>query len=142
MTRRSRKASQTLVPPGAVVLDCEALSRALSKDREFVAYLAALKDDGRVFAISALTILEAHRGKINRATLDHYLSDVHVIDVTEDDARMGVELLGDRQHGHKYAIDAAIAAMCIRIRAHQIITSDSDDMERLLADTGIKVVQL
>lgn len=142
MSRKNKKQNGTTVPPGAVVLDCQALSLALSKDRTFTAYLQSLKDDGRPFAISALTILEAHRGKTNMPALRHYLSGVCVLPVLPEDAQKGVELLGEKMHGHKYAIDAAIAATAIRIKASRVLTSDKDDMGKLLGDTAIKVIEV
>ncbi|WP_455362050.1 DNA-binding protein [Streptomyces sp. SYSU K21746] len=141
MSRNKGRTGAT-VPPGAVVLDCQAVSLALSKDRTFAAYLQSLKDEGRAFAVSALTILEATNGKTSVPALRHYLSGVYVQAVLPEDGFKGVELLGENLHGQKYAIDAAIAAMAIRIRAHRVLTSDKDDMDKLLADTGIKVTKV
>lgn len=140
MSKRNKTSAP--VPPGAVVLDNGALSLALAKDRTVRTDLRIAQDEQRPIVISALTILEAHNGNARQEALRHFLSGGHVVEVLPEDAFKGTELMGERSQGHKYAIDAAIAAMCIRIRAHRILTSDEDDMTRLLAGTGIEVARV
>ncbi|MFF8506735.1 DNA-binding protein [Streptomyces sp. NPDC015492] len=140
MSRRNKTGAA--VPAGAVVLDNQALSLALEGDRTIRVHLQIAQDEQRPLAVSALTILEAHNGKTRQEALRHFLSGVHVVEVLPDDAYEGTKRMGERSQGHKYAIDAAIAAMCIRIRAHRILTSDEDDMGRLLAGTGIEIGQV
>ncbi|MFE6787870.1 PIN domain-containing protein [Streptomyces sp. NPDC057680] len=140
MSKRNKTAAP--VPPGAVVLDNGALSLALANDRTVRADLRIAADEQRPLVISALTILEAHNGRERQERLRYFLSGVHVVEVLPEDAFAGTELMGERSQGHKYAIDSAIAAMCIRIRAHRILTSDEDDMTRLLAGTGIEVARV
>lgn len=62
--------------------------------------------------VSALTVVEAVFGKTGTARLQ-----VH--DVTQADSFTAVQLLSDADglHGHKYAIDALVAAMALRSAA-------------------------
>lgn len=82
---------------------------------------------------SAATLVEARDPKVPQAAFDHAVSLTKVRPVTEEIARAAYKLLAaESLHGHKYAIDAMLAAT-----AHfehgdvTVITSDTDDLRRL-----------
>jgi hypothetical protein len=63
--------------------------------------------------------------------------------VTEQVADAAIDLLQDAGlHGHKYAIDAALAAVALRQPGRvTIFTSDEDDMRKLCGDR-VMIVKL
>ena len=86
--------------------------------------------------ISALTIIEAVHARTHTARLNWVLSGLRVIPVGEEEARAASKLLTDAGlHGHKYAIDAAVAEAALRQpRPVVMLTSDIDDMVKLCGD--------
>lgn len=92
----------------------------------------ALEHDYRV-VVSALTVIEAQHPKQFASRLDFVLSKITILDVTEQIAREATRLLREAGlHGHKYAIDAVVAATALRQPGPvSMITSDLDDMTRL-----------
>ncbi len=82
-------------------------------------------------------MVEAVHGKTDTARLRWLLSRLQVQDVTQADSLTAVRLLSDAGglHGHKYAIDALVAAMALRILAPVLVlTSDRDDWAKLCGD--------
>ena len=122
---------------GTWVLDSEALSRYLRADRKMTARLAvALEDDIRV-VISAVTIVEADHDRVHSARLAWTLSRLTVEPLTKDLAQRASGLLESAGlHGHKYAIDAMVAATAITTadKPARILTADPDDLEKLLGE--------
>ena len=64
------------------------------------------------------------------------LSRIRVEDVTKETARRSAALLkATGLHGHKYAIDAMVAEVALRLPGPvAILTSDTDDMAKLCGD--------
>ncbi|MFG2877425.1 type II toxin-antitoxin system VapC family toxin [Streptomyces sp. NPDC048337] len=121
----------------SIVLDAQALSLLLRDDRRMIARVEAARREHVLFKVSALTIVEAVYGKTNTARLKWVLSRLHVEEVTEDDSLKAVQLLEEAGglHGHKYAIDALVAAMALRSPAPTLVlTSDRDDWSKLCGD--------
>jgi hypothetical protein len=120
---------------GTWVLDSQALSLYLRADRMMTARLAvALEDDIRV-VVSAVTIVEADHGKVHPARLSWVLSRLAVEPLTKVLAQQASDLLKSAGlHGHKYAIDAMVAATAIAApdKPVRILTSDVSDLEQLL----------
>ncbi|MGR8009991.1 PIN domain-containing protein [Streptomyces hypolithicus] len=117
------------------VLDSEGLSRAVSGER---AMLARLKDADRVgigVVTSSMTLIEAYHSRIRRLVWDWRLSRIEVEPVTREIADAAITLLADTGlHGHKYAIDAALAVIAGRRSGDVVLyTSDADDMAKLCA---------
>lgn len=136
-------ARSAAVPGGTLVLDSEGLAKAVLRDRTVTGWLAlARADDLRVIA-SAATLVEAVHPRINRPALQWTLSRLVVEPVTEQIARDASVLLADAGlHGHKYAIDAMIAATALAATGPAtILTSDPDDLIALCGGrvTVIKV---
>ncbi|MER7759099.1 PIN domain-containing protein [Streptomyces sp. NPDC097619] len=118
----------------SLVLDSEALSLLLRNDRGMAARIEASRQAGVPVLVSALTIVEAVHGKTELARLKWVLSRLRVEPVSQEDSLTAVELLQDAGglHGHKYAIDALVAALALRVPAPVIVlTSDRDDWSKL-----------
>ncbi|QKW48828.1 type II toxin-antitoxin system VapC family toxin [Streptomyces buecherae] len=119
---------------GTWVLDSEALSLYLRADKEVTALLAvAAKRDVRVL-VSAVTIVEADPGGVHKARMAWALSRLVVEPVTKEIAAHAVTLLQDAGQlaGHKYAIDAMVAATALRQPGPvTVLTSDTEDLRTL-----------
>jgi predicted nucleic acid-binding protein len=121
-------------PARSLVLDSEGLSLLLRNDRRMAARIEASRQAGVPVLVSALTIVEAVRGKTDLARLKWLLSRLQVEPVSQEDSLTAVALLQDAGglHGHKYAIDALVAALALRSPAPVIVlTSDRDDWSKL-----------
>ncbi|WP_436845830.1 hypothetical protein [Streptomyces tibetensis] len=108
--------------------------------------LARLKDahrSGIRVVTGSMTLIEAYHGRVKRAAWAWAMSRVVVDSVTREVADAAVALLQDTGlHGHKYAIDAALAVIANRQPPGVVLfTSDEDDMGRLCGP-GVRVVSL
>ncbi|MFB7613484.1 type II toxin-antitoxin system VapC family toxin [Kitasatospora sp. NPDC056181] len=127
-------------PARSLVLDSEALSLLLRNDRGMAARIEASRQAGVPVIVSALTIVEAVQGKTDLARLKWVLSRLRVEPVSQEDSLTAVALLQDAGglHGHKYAIDALVAALALRVPAPVIVlTSDRDDWSKLCGNRVI-----
>jgi hypothetical protein len=129
-------ARRKLSHEGTLILDSEGLSKLLADDEQVVAMTAEARSRGMEAVISALTIIEAVHACTPKARLNWVLSGLRVIPVGEDEATAASKLLLDAVlHGHKYAIDAAVAEAALRQRRPVVmLTSDIDDMVKLCGD--------
>ncbi|MFF8551541.1 type II toxin-antitoxin system VapC family toxin [Streptomyces sp. NPDC015501] len=121
-------------PARSLVLDSEAFSLLLRNDRGMAARIEASRQAGVPVLVSVLTIVEAVHGKTDLARLKWVLSRLRVEPVGQEDSLTAVQLLQDAGglHGHKYAIDALVAALALRVPAPVIVlTSDRDDWSKL-----------
>jgi len=121
---------------GTWVLDSEALSQLLRKQQDAIAWLEIARRTHTGLKVSAMTIPEAYHGKVNRGWLSYVLSCLKVEAVTEAMAVRAADLLQEHNlHGHKYAIDAIVAATAMECpRPVTVLTSDVDDLTRLCAE--------
>ncbi|MFI1734283.1 type II toxin-antitoxin system VapC family toxin [Streptomyces acidicola] len=124
---------------GTYVLDCEALSRAVLRERKMTARLNEAHRSGIRVVTSSMTLIEAYHGQVRRAAWAWAMSRVVVEPVTREVADAAIALLEDTGlHGHKYAIDAALAVIAGRQAGGVVLyTSDEDDMGKLC---GARVV--
>ncbi|MFD5317834.1 DNA-binding protein [Streptomyces sp. NPDC127098] len=129
-------ARRKLSHEGTLVLDCEGLSRFVNDHEPVVALVTEARRRGMEVVTSALTIIEATHRRTDRARLAWVLSGTRVVHVGDAEAKAASALLMDAGlHGHKYAIDAAVAEMALRQqRPVVMLTSDIDDMVRLCGD--------
>ncbi|GGL19222.1 DNA-binding protein [Mangrovihabitans endophyticus] len=129
-------ARRKLIHEGTLILDSEGLSKLLSDDEQVVAMTAEARSRGMEAVISALTIIEAVHARTPKPRLNWVLSGLRVIPVGDEEARAASKLLMDAGlHGHKYAIDAAVAEAAVRQhRPVVMLTSDIDDMAKLCGD--------
>ncbi|MFD4433388.1 PIN domain-containing protein [Nocardia sp. NPDC058497] len=120
---------------GALVLDCEALAKAVRRDREVQEWLTAARRSDLPVLTSAAVLVEVIHPKIDDAALRWTLSRLRTEPVTQELAYAAAALLKEAGlHGHKYAIDAMLCATALSVRgAVTILTTDTDDIEKLAA---------
>lgn len=129
--------------PGTLLLDSEGLSKLYRKDRTVVALVQAASEEGVRVATSAMTTLEADFERIHSARIKWVLSRIDVHDVTRDVTAQAATLLRTHHlHGHKYAIDAAFAAIARTAPPPvTVLTSDPEDLT-LLCGPAVEVVKV
>ncbi|MET9320331.1 PIN domain-containing protein [Streptomyces sp. NPDC003038] len=135
--------SPSVTPAGTLVLDSEGLAKYVLRDREVVGWLAAAgARDFRVITSTA-TLVEVMHPRINQAALAWALSRIVIEPVTEEVARRASALLREAGlHGHKYAIDAMLAATALAAPGPvTVLTSDPADLTALCGKrlTAVKV---
>ena len=115
------------------VLDCEALSRAVLGERVMMSRLKDARRTGIRLVTSSMTLIEAYHGQVRRGAWAWAMSRVVVEPVTKEVANAAIGLLeGTGLHGHKYAIDAALAVIAEQQAGGVVLyTSDEDDMGKL-----------
>ncbi|MFF2229465.1 hypothetical protein [Streptomyces anulatus] len=115
------------------VLGSEALSRIALRDRTFTGILTKAHQSGIRVVTSSMTLIEAYHGKIRMPAWNWAMARVVVEPVTKDIADEAIRLLREAGlHGHKYAIDAALAAIANRQPGRTaLFTSDMDDLAKL-----------
>ena len=123
---------------GTLVLDGEGLSKLAAGDARVRGYLDSARVRGARVAVSALTLTETLRGGPRDATVHRVLARIAVVPVTAAIARRAGELLGTTGlSGHRCAIDAVVAATALDSeRPIVLLTSDPDDMNRLVEEPG------
>lgn len=126
---------------GTMVLDSEGLSKFCAADRRTVARVREAHDKGMCVSASAITLIEAFDMRTRNERFRWYLSHLRIEPVTDKLAFVAIELLREAGlHGHKYAIDAVVAATALQAAQPTIIlTSDADDMAKLCGKT-VRVV--
>ncbi|WP_406183388.1 PIN domain-containing protein [Streptomyces sp. NBC_01006] len=128
------------------VLDSEALSKAVGGDRVMLARINKAWQSKSPVVTSALTTLEAWDPRQARMARlwERAMSRIAVVHTDETIIAEARSLLkGAGLHGHKYAIDAVLAAVALaqarRGGQVTVLTSDVDDLERLLAGHPVVV---
>lgn len=115
------------------VLDCDALSRVALRDRMLTGVLTKAHQSGIRVVTSSMTLVEAYHSKIRMPVWNWAMARVVVEPVTKDIADEAIRLLREAGlHGHKYAVDAALAAIANRQPGRTaLFTSDLDDLGKL-----------
>lgn len=115
------------------VLDSEGLSKSVLGDPVMKARLKEAHRVGSRVVTSSMTLVEAYHDRVPHAAWKWFLSRVVVEPVTEDVANAAIGLLRNAGlHGHKYALDAALAVIAGRQRGQvTLYTSDEDGMMKL-----------
>jgi predicted nucleic acid-binding protein len=123
------------------LLDSEGLSQWVRGDRRMGLRLKDADRSDIPVATTSMALVEAYHGKIHRPAWRWALSRLRVEPVTEQIANAAIDLLqGTGLHGHKYAIDAVLAAVALRQPGRvTIFTSDEDDMRQLCGDRVVIV---
>ncbi|MEU5644334.1 PIN domain-containing protein [Streptomyces milbemycinicus] len=129
-------ARRKLSHEGTLVLDSEGLSKLLSDDESAVALVSEARRRGMEVVICALTVIEAVHSRTDKARLSWVLSGLRIVPVGEEEAKAASALLiSAGLHGHKYAIDAAVAEITLKQKRPVVmLTSDIDDMTKLCGD--------
>ncbi|MBM7077021.1 PIN domain-containing protein [Micromonospora humida] len=117
----------------SLVLDSQGFSGWIDQDRKVMRLLEQAERDGVDLAMSAATIIEVSHPGVDIARLNWLLSRIRVEAVTKESARRSAALLkAAGLHGHRYAIDAMVAEVALRLPAPvALLTSDVDDMVKL-----------
>ena len=117
----------------SLVLDAHLFSSWIDRDRTVMRLLRQAERDGADVAMSAVTIIEVSHGGMDSARMSWLLSRIRVESVTKESARRSAGLLKEAGlHGHKYAIDAMVAEVALRLPGPVVLlTSDVDDMVKL-----------
>ncbi|MFJ1544170.1 type II toxin-antitoxin system VapC family toxin [Streptomyces sp. NPDC088246] len=128
---------------GTLVLDCEGLSKLVRRTPELTEWLAAAEAEDIRVITSSVTLVEARDPKTNQARFDYAVSRVNIIPPTEAIARQASKLLASAGlHGHKYALDAFVAATALASPAPvTVLTSDPEDL-LMLCGPGIRVIKI
>ena len=118
---------------GTLVLDSEALSKLSRRHRDMTVWLDVARTLDLLVVTSAATLVEARDPKLSQAAFDHAVSLTKVRPVTEEIARTASKLLAaEGLHGHKYAIDAMLAATAhLEHGDVTVVTSDVEDLRHL-----------
>jgi predicted nucleic acid-binding protein len=126
------------VAGGTLVLDAEGLAGLAVGDARVRGYLDSARARGARVAVSAVTLTETLRGGPRDAAAHRVLARITVVPVTAAVARRAGELLGTTGlSGHRCAIDAVVAATALESgRPVVLLTSDPDDMNRLVEEPG------
>jgi hypothetical protein len=128
---------------GTLLLDCEGLSKLYLQDRLVLTFVAAAQSEGARVGTTAMTRLEAELGSVHRSRIAWTLSRIDVHEITRAVSDAAADLLRAHDvHGHKYAIDAALAAIARASRPPvTLMTSDPGDLT-LLCGKGIRIVKV
>ncbi|MFE2328319.1 type II toxin-antitoxin system VapC family toxin [Streptomyces sp. NPDC059385] len=128
---------------GTLVLDCEGLSRLVRRDPGMLEWLSAAESEDIRVVISSVTLVEARDPRVNQAQFDYAVSRVNVIPPSEAIARHASKLLAAAGlHGHKYALDAIVAATALdQPGPVTVLTSDPEDLSVLCAGR-VRVVRV
>ncbi|MFF7309525.1 type II toxin-antitoxin system VapC family toxin [Streptomyces sp. NPDC008137] len=129
--------------PGTLLLDSEGLSKLFLKDRTVLTLVQAASEEGIRVATTAMTTLEADYERIHPARIRWVLSRIDVHDVTKSVTDQAAVLLrGHRLSGHKYAIDAVLAAIARSAPGPvTVLTSDPEDIS-LLCGPAIEIIKI
>jgi predicted nucleic acid-binding protein len=128
---------------GTLVLDCEGVSKLVRRSRELTEWLAAAEAEDIRVITSSVSLVEARDPKVSQAQFDYAVSRVNIVPPTEAIARHASRLLASAGlHGHRYALDAIVAATALASPAPAaILTSDPEDL-LALCGPGIRVIKV
>jgi predicted nucleic acid-binding protein len=123
------------------LLDSEGLSQTVRGEPAMKRRLKVAKMTGTRVMTTSITLIEAFDPKRRLPAWQWALSLVRVEPVTEEIAHAATGLLKEAGlHGHRYAIDAALAAVALRQPGSvTVFTSDEDDMRRLCGDRAVVI---
>ncbi|MGQ5229458.1 PIN domain-containing protein [Streptomyces sp. yara] len=118
------------------LLDSEGLSQTVRGATAMKGRLKTAHLSGIRVMTTSMTLIEAYDVRTYLPAWHWALSRIHVEPVTEEIVKDAVELLKEAGlHGHKYAIDAALAAVALRQPGPvTVFTSDEDDLRKLCGD--------
>ncbi len=128
---------------GTLVLDCEGLSRLVRRDLALTEWLAAADAEDIRVVTSSVTLVEARDPRVHQAQFDYAVSRVNIVPPSEAIARRASMLLAESGlHGHKYALDALVAATALTSpRPTTVLTSDPEDLQ-MLCNEVITVIKI
>lgn len=132
-------AGRRVAAGGTLVLDCEGLSKLAAGEARVRAHLETARIRGARVVVSAVTLAEVLRGGPRDVSVHRVLSRIATVPVSPELGRAAGELLGTTGlSGHRFAIDSVVAATAlVMARPVVLLTSDSDDLSRLVDEPGI-----
>ncbi|GAA2114888.1 PIN domain-containing protein [Actinomadura alba] len=135
--------AQSRLSAGTLLFDCEGLVKWCQADQRVTSMVREAQDNDFRVVVSAITPVEAQDVRVKADRLRWFLSRLRVEPVSEEVSMSAIELLRiARLHGHKYAIDAIVAATALRaVKPVIMLTSDEDDMTTLCGKS-VKVVRI
>ena len=114
-----------------VILDAGGVLALARGDGLARAALVRAKREGYVVVIPTPVLAEVHRGGRRRAGVDHVVKRVNaLLPTSPDTARRAGELMGAA--GTDDAVDAIVVAEALASIPAVVLTSDADDIRRLL----------
>lgn len=124
-----------------MVFDCEGLVKWCQADPRVTAIVREAQNNDFRVVVSAITAVEAQDVRVKADRLRWFLSRLRVEPVSEQTSMTAIDLLSAaRLHGHKYAIDAIVAATALSaVKPVIVLTSDEDDMTKLCGKS-VKIV--
>ncbi|MFD3506164.1 type II toxin-antitoxin system VapC family toxin [Nocardia sp. NPDC058666] len=119
------------------------MSQLIRRTPELTEWLAAAESEDMRVVASSVTLVEARDPRTSQARYDYAVSRVNVEPPTEAIARQASKLLArEGLHGHKYALDALVAATALSSpRPIVLLTSDPEDL-RMLCGDSVRVVTI
>ncbi|GHE54533.1 DNA-binding protein [Streptomyces vinaceus] len=128
---------------GTLILDCEGLSRLVRQDQGLLEWLTACECEDIRVSISSVTLVEARDPRVKQSRFDYAVSRVNMIPPSEAIARHASKLLAAAGlHGHKYALDAIVAATALEQPGPvTLLTSDPEDLSALCG-SRVRVVRI
>ncbi|KND30811.1 type II toxin-antitoxin system VapC family toxin [Streptomyces acidiscabies] len=128
---------------GTLLLDSEGLSKLYLKDRTVMTLVQAAAEEGVRVATTVMTTLEADYARVHQARIQWVLSRIDVHEVTRAVGDHAAALLRDhRLRGHKYAIDAVLAAVAHTVPGPvTLLTSDPEDLS-LLCGAAVEILKV
>lgn len=119
----------------ALILDAGALIAAEKRDRRVRARLTVAWEERLPVQTGSTVLAQVWRGGSRQASLSRVLAGVDVRPLDEEDARAVGELLGAT--GASDVTDGHVAVLAAH--GDEVLTSDPDDLRRLLAARGVGV---
>lgn len=118
---------------GTLVLDAEGLVKLAAGHKTALSLARDAFDRSGSVVTAASSLAEVLRGGSRDAGLHRVLNKITVVPIDRDHGRAAGELLGrSGLSGHKYALDALLAAVALdQPRPVVLLTSDPDDLARL-----------
>lgn len=128
----------------ALILDSEGVSKLIARDRGLNEWLSAARAEDTPVIASAVTLVEAVAPKSDVRAADYALSRIRVVNATAAHAKVATGLLRKAGlHGHRYALDALVAATALAAGGGVVLTSDPDDLAALLdGQPAVRVVKI
>lgn len=119
-----------------VVLDSGAVSAIAAGDQRARAVLARARRDGWLVVIPTPVLAEVHTGRRDHAAIDRVVNAVDLeVETTAQRARQAGVLRA--ASGVLDVVDAIVVAEAVAARPAIIVTSDPDDIGRLLDAAGV-----
>ncbi|GLF94783.1 PIN domain-containing protein [Streptomyces yaizuensis] len=106
------------------------MSKLVRRSPEVTEWLAAAEAEDIRVVTSSVTLVEARDPGVDQARFDYVVSRVNIVPPTEAIARDAGKLLAAAGlHGHRYALDAIVAATALASPAPvTVLASDPEDL--------------